>query len=570
MSRSIKKQKLLLTSKKRKTDVKEVIKQESDNAFINAGLSESNLTTSENGAVKLKSTGSPFVDQFGKLTEYINQRSMVDIFADQDELWKINPLLTIKFTLFLRTISRKVNYNNKTTEESQKGGELKNEPLIRMLWLGYNHPSVFMNNLQLFIYLGSWKDVFELMTFDLESNGWKDRKLPWSFLYRFIYSGLNDKSQKDLVIKYLPQIKSSGKNKSNRSIARSMIGAWLANSLFGNVPNKFQLYRKLKTSGAAHEWQKQISKAQFDLIDFNQIHGRALSKLVKSKFLKNQGLSEKYAEWIKKPETIEKGVKYTGYPHELLEPFNSKSLNQISDNEKSTIERQFETLVNKTKDNRENKTSFITVVDISSSMRGIITGTKYSSIHVAKSLSLFFSKFLTGNFKDTFIEFDTTCLMKSFKYNDLYHNYYHSFGSCIGSTNFQSVIDLFCKLKRDGINEKEFPTGILCISDGEFNPGSLNKTNVKTALDKLRETGFSKDYVDSFVIVLWNLTNSYSYYSLSNSTKFETKSTEKNTFYFGGFSPSTISFLINNKIETPEELFLKAMNQEILNLVRFK
>jgi len=84
----------------------------------------------------------------------------------------------------------------------------------------------------------------------------------------------------------------------------------------------------------------------------------------------------------------------------------------------------------------------------------------------------------------------------------------------------------------------------------------------------LRETGFSKDYVDSFVIVLWNLTNHY--YSSFNSTKFETKSTEKNTFYFSGFSPSTISFLINNKIETPEELFLKAMNQEILDLVRFK
>jgi hypothetical protein len=131
----------------------------------------------------------------------------------------------------------------------------------------------------------------------------------------------------------------------------------------------------------------------------------------------------------------------------------------------------------------------------------------------------------------------------------------------VGSTNFQSVIDLFVTLKYKGIAESEFPTGILCISDGEFNPTQLGETNVAAARQKLVTAGFSKEYCDSFAIVLWNLQSN------SRGNKFETDSLAKNTFYFSGYSPAVVSFL-TGKVETAEDLFDSAMNQEILNMIQ--
>jgi hypothetical protein len=122
-------------------------------------------------------------------------------------------------------------------------------------------------------------------------------------------------------------------------------------------------------------------------------------------------------------------------------------------------------------------------------------------------------------------------------------------------------------LKKTGISESEFPKGILCISDGEFNPSQLNETNVQTARKKLLSGGFSEDFANSFQIVLWNIPNSY-YGHVK--PKFETTAKEKGSYYFSGYSPSIISFLNGHEIETPRQLFDAAMNQQILNLIEVK
>ena len=41
-------------------------------------------------------------------------------------------------------------------------------------------------------------------------------------------------------------------------------------------PKQYKQYRKLKSSGTAHEWQKLISQSKFDKIYFSKIHGRDL------------------------------------------------------------------------------------------------------------------------------------------------------------------------------------------------------------------------------------------------------------------------------------------------------
>lgn len=147
--------------------------------------------------------------------------------------------------------------------------------------------------------------------------------------------------------------------------------------------------------------------------------------------------------------------------------------------------------------------------------------------------------------------------------------YVNDHSEAYGGTNFQSVIDLFIELKGRGVSEKAFPTGLLCVSDGEFNRCVSNtSTNFQTAIRKLREAGFSKEYVDNFKIILWDIPNCY--YG-DTSVKFEDFADAPNFFYMSGYDPSVVTFILggdNPKFKAPktaEELFLAAMDQDILN-----
>jgi hypothetical protein len=401
-----------------------------------------------------------------------------------------------------------------------------------------------------------------MLQYDLVYNGWENRKLNWKRFGDLILSSLENKNTLDLVKKYLPQIKARSLCKTVESQANCMIAKWICSLLFGEkeTASSYKAYRKLKTSGTAHDWQKLISQRQFDKISFDKIHGRALNLLVRSKFLKNQNLSDKYAKWVGDPKTV---VKYTGFVHELFSKL-PHSLSSLAQYEKDTINKQFATLVEKGKsEKKENQANFIVVRDTSGSMGSMATGTTMSCFNIAKALALYFSEFLTGRFTDSWIEFNNDAKMHSWKGETPIEKWYNNHSGYISSTNFQSVVNLFATLKRQGISESEFPTGILCISDGEFNPTQLGKTNVEAARSTLKSAGFSDEFVQKFQIVLWNLQSGY--YGRGTGEKFETTANESGTYYFSGYSASVITFLTGHEILNARQLFEVAMDQEILN-----
>lgn len=533
-------------------------KSTTTSAFVNAGLKNSAVTVSENGAKKYSTTGNPFVDQFSKLGSYKAPRNFNDISQDCELLWGTNKKLAVLFIFYIRMINRISQFwNGSKTSVPQKGGELKHEGMFRMIWLHFKAPEIFWKNIDVFIAAGSWKDIITMLSYDLQYNGWADRKLDWTKFGNLILSGLENKHNSELLKKYLPQIKSNNQCKTLESQADNLIAKWICSLLFGTKGEEsgttYKRYRKLKTSGTAHEWQQLISQRKFDRLDFGKIHGRALNLLVRSKFLFNQNLSDKYAAWVEKPETE---VKYTGFVHELFDKL-PRTLSLLGKNEQITINKQFQTLV--TKGGEKSQSSLIVVRDTSGSMGSQATGTSMSCYNVAKALALYFSEFLTGSFSNAWIEFNSTAKMHTWTGNNPIEKWYNDKSNYVGSTNFQSVIKLLCTIRQQGIPESEFPTGILCISDSEFNPTQLSKTNVDQALDTLRHY-FSNEYVNNFVIILWNLQ------SYTRGNKFETFGDVKNVFYFSGYSASVISFL-TSKIKTASELFEEAMNQELLNII---
>jgi hypothetical protein len=527
--------------------------------FVNAASNTPKMTTSGNGAVKFESSGSPFVDQFAVSGAYKNPRSFTDIANDCEALWSENKLDAVKFSLFLRMITRKtVDFDGRKTQESQRGVELRHEALTRMLWLYNRDRETFWANLPLFVASGCWKDVITMLRMDLEYHDVDGRILDWDRFANFIISGLNNESQVNLVKKYLPQIKSKSKCTTVHSQANYLIGMAICEKLFGDTtPASLRKYRQMKASGTAHQWQQLISKGQFDLIDFNTVCGRALSQLVKSKFLKNHDLSDKYSEWVGDQIT----VKYTGFVHELFHKLNWHDSNVIE-----TVNKQFAELIAKGEAS-EHQSKLIVVRDTSGSMScGVDAKSGMTANHIAASLALYFSEFLDGPFAGHWIDFNRTATMMEWKGNTPCEKFQNSRGSgCMSNTNFQSVIDLFVNIKQQSVAEEHFPTGILCLSDGEFDQAELSQTNVQAARNKLRSAGFSQEFCDSFQIILWNIV-SRAYGNTAGRNNFETQATAHGTYYFGGYSGSVIQFL-TDEVKTSEQLIAEALDQEILNHV---
>lgn len=534
----------------------------SGNPFINAANAEKNVTRTDNGAKAYsKLEGDVLTTQFGAVGTQAKYRPFENISKDMQALWDENPENATKFAFFVRLISRTVQYlDGSKTKEPQKGMELKNEGIMRLIWLATNQPDAFYKNIELIPIVGSWKDIIQMLSFDLQYHGWEHRVLNWDVIGKFILIQLENPNTSELIKKYLPSIKSNKKCTTVEAQADNIIAKWICALLFGakegTEASTYKKYRKLKSAGTAHEWQQLISKKYMDKLEFDKIPGRALKGLVRSKFLLNQNLQAKYEAWVNKQVTEGKTIKFTGFVHELFERFSSTTPVQ-----RATIDLQFKELVQKTMGSEQPLTSLIVVRDTSGSMGSIANGTNMSCFDVAKALALFFSEFLHGKFANNWIEFHSTAKMNSWGGGTPTQRWANDRSSYYGSTDFQSVIQLFCSIKAQGVEESDFPTGILCISDSEFNPSALNETNVESARIKLRSAGFSEEYCNNFIIVLWNLQD----YGRS---KFHTSvSTAPNTFYFSGYSASTISFLTGAKIKTAKELAQAALEQEVLSLI---
>lgn len=538
----------------------------------NSPVKKVEYTTSGNGALKLTSTGDPFVDQFGLISQYRQLRPYSSISKDMRELWNIDPMYTLKLLFYIRLITRKVKFSNGTeTSKVQKGAGLRHEAFMRMLWLAVNHSDVFYKNLPLFITIGSWKDIIQLMSYDLQYHGWDNRVLDFNKMSDFILAGLENPNTCNLVKKFLPTIKAKSKCRTLESQADTIIGKFLTHKLFdgGEFSPKlhsknYHLYRKLKSSGTAHEWQQMISRSQFN-IDFSKVHGRALALLVSGNYLKNHNLEKDYENWIKKQPV----AKFTGFVYELFKGLNLNSPLY----KKYTIDKQFENLIQTAKEGSSTESSFIVARDTSGSMDSKVVGLDITSNEVAKSIALYFSYLLKGKFANSYIEFDRKTELKYWEGNSPSDKYLKNTSYAYGNTNFLSIATLFIEIYKHTPIEK-FPSGLICVSDGEFDGYGKDKckTTFQLFKERLLKAGFPKDYVDNFKIVLWDIPNTF-YGNEEIRPKFESYADTPNFFYMGGFDPAGITFLLGGEVnksipKTPRELFETAMNQEIMDYIQ--
>ena len=530
--------------------------------------SGSNLSRTENGAITYKTTGSLLVDQFGTAGSY-RGRNISDVFGDQATLDSVDRRSAVQFIFYLRMITRKYGEDLGVN----KGQGSRDEAFKRLLWYLYSAPEVFYDNLDLLTYVGSFRDLWDI-AYLADENG---IHLDEERLFAVYTIGLQDEARRDLAIKYLPQIVSTNKVKSKRAATRNRLAKRFASYL----GLSFQEYRKLKTSGHAHRWQQAISAKDFNSINFNRIPGRALSKLVGSRFLKNQRLEADYDAWLQ----TQPVAKFTGYAYELGDAIKTarKSYQQM------TINKQFEGLVDLARQDGGLENTWV-ALDTSGSMGKKTAGGATTALNVTKSLGIYFAALNEGAFKDQVVMFSERSTLASLT-GDFITKYNQIPSNAMGNTNFQSVIDLLAKTRRENpsIPLEDYPTTILVVSDMQFDPtetrydayfGRVNRnvltasninTNHAAMMQKLKGV-FPQSYINKLKIVWWNVTD-------RNSAKntFHSTNADGGTYYVSGFDGAVISTILggeevvddygNVRQPTAEERVEAALSQPVLELV---
>lgn len=544
------------------------------NDFIKQNTRGAGTSFTENGAISYATIGTALLDQFAKAGT-ARGRDINDVWNEQGKLWAEDPEAALRFPFYLRMITRQTNIiGGERTETVQRGQGARDEAFKRFLWIARFHPDEFYRNLWLIPVVGSWKDLWTLLTMD--------DSLDHKKFFEVIAEGINDENHRDLVKKYMPRIRSAAKCKTEWAKKTNELAKEFA-KLAGWT---YKDYREFKATGKAHEFQTIICKGLYKDINWKTIPGKALLNLINGDFLTKHKLVDGYMEWLSTQPT----VKFNGYAYELgMKLGNGYDYHNISAVKKFTIDKQFDFLVNTgKKDDGAIKGNVLCALDTSGSMESPIQGGPdgLTSYDVCISLGIYFSELNTGAFHNVVAMFDDRSRMLTLKgsFSDKWYQIRHE-STAWGSTNFQSLIDLICDTRRKHpeIALEDFPKTLLVVSDMQFNPAGgwmtpggrayyeADKTNYEAAIAKLQRV-FPQEFVDEFKIVWW--------FCAGRATEdFPSTMDDAGTYVFSGFDGAVVSLLLGGEEKVDPETGAKvrpsmedvvrtALSQPVLALVK--
>ena len=504
------------------------------------------------------------------------------MFAEQAQIWAENAEAALRFPFYLRMVTRKVKVNaNNETDKVQNGQGARDEAFKRLLWIAKEHSETFYNNIWILPLVGSWKDMWTLMFYDIKEDL---NVINQKAMFEIIAQGLLCDTHVDLVKKYMPRIES----RSKCTTEWNQITNDLAKGFAKHMGLSYKEYNKTKSSGTAHTFQKLICSRNYDALNWNHIPGRALNLLVTSKFLSNHNLKDNYTQWILQQPV----AKFTGYVFELARKLREargsrgyySGSKTIPVEVKHTLDAQFKGLVDKARADGKITENVWCCLDTSGSMNQLVKGLKdvYCS-DIATSLALFFSDLNSGPFHNKLIMFDNVSTPYDMVGESFCDRVLNLPRVGCGGTNFQSAVDVIIDIRKQHpeIPLEEYPTTVLVVSDMEFN--SLNRswsggrihqteTNYEYSKNALKEV-FPSDFVDNMKFIWWDCVARHGV------NHFEGDSITPGCTFLSGFDGSIISTLLGDtrvvdertgqiRQMTAEELVAKALNQEILTYVK--
>lgn len=470
-------------------------------------------TLTENGALTPDKSGSKVLDFYSKGAAYrVGNRSEADIVSAFEDAYDEDALLALKTLFYIRDI---------------RGGQgERNTSRVCLKWLATNHPSVFIKNIENIVKFGRFDDLFVALEADNTAS---------TAVFAFIKKQLGkdarckDDSKLSLLAKWMPSINTS--SAETRALAHKFI------KYLKVTPRKYR-----KTLSALRERlnvvERLISANEWSEVNFEHVPSKA-NLLYKKAFSKHE--PERYVQFIKAVQSGEKKINAsTLFPYEVVRDCNQYSIGQNED----TLDVLWKSMPDFLATNPHNG---LVLPDVSGSMAGL-------PIQVSVSLAIYFAQRSKGFFKDHFLEFSSTAVLrkiKSKKIADAWREVSQSTNWC-GSTNLQSAFDAILKAaKANSLTQEDLPDVLYIISDMEFNQActSNSKSNFEVIKSKFASAGYKMP-----VICFWNV-------SARNDHSPVTRD-ENGTILVSGCSPSIFSQVISGVTTTPYDFMLETLNKE--------
>ena len=434
---------------------------------MNSFISAINMTTTANGALAHKGTGSRILDFFYHgATLRKNTDKALKLFK---EAFYEDPTTALRILFYIRDI---------------RGGQGERAVFRECLtWLAKEHPMWVLNNWYLIPEYGRWDDLIYIIN---------DEDKLSDDLCIYLVAQLGEdikrlKANKDvsLLAKWMPS--------ENASNPKTKAKAKLLMSKMGITPRR---YRK-----ALSTLRKYISivehnlmKKEYTTIKYDSISGKSLMKYRKA-FHRND--EQRFTEAMEAAKSGKSKVNSgTLYPYEIVDKYIGNSWNwNLYSTEDASIEAMWNNLPDYVDD-----INGLVVADTSGSMCG-------RPLHVSISLALYIAERNKNNaFKNYFITFDADPHLQEVKGNSLRQRISNLKEINAWNTDLQKVFSLVLdRAIKCNVPVEDMPKTLIIVSDMQFDQAC--KYNSSTNLEQIRER-YKKAGYEMPKLVFWNV-NSY-------------------------------------------------------------
>lgn len=490
------------------------------NSFINA----INMTTTANGALAHKSTGSHILDFF-----YHGATLRKDAIKAKKlfkEAFYEDATTALRILFYIRDI---------------RGGQGEREVFRKCLfWLAMEHPAWVINNWKLIPEYGRWDDLVMLVDASIPNH----RNICENLYSQLVQDLTNMSHNKpvSLLAKWMPSENAS--NPATRAKAKFIMKLM-------NIKPKF--YRKGLVQLRKHISivENNLRTKEYSTIKYDELPGKALMKYRKA-FHRND--EERFTVAMTKAANGEAKVNSgTLYPYEIVQKYgfdfwsNDGWGRHYSRNTdiNPTLEAAWSNLPDYVDD-----ISGLVVADTSGSMSGM-------PINVSVSLALYIAERNKNEaFKDYFITFSEKPTLQKIEGKTLRERI-----NCLESINpwntdlqavFNLVLDRAVKSK---VPVEDMPKTLIIVSDMQFDQACTNNnsTNLERIRERYNEAGYPMP-----TLVFWNV-NSYS--------NVPAKMNDDGVLLLSGCSPTVLQYAVSSTFNPMDMVYKITESERYKNIV---
>lgn len=487
---------------------------------------QNNISTTENGAIGLATSGKVLTDFFFMVSSFRNLKES-ELIKRVVELIKSKDPYILKLLFYIRDV-----------REGLGERRLFRIAMKTLCRSGKLDDQFFIDTITTYIPMyGRYDDILVFL-----DTQYQDVVI--DFIKKTLkedLKALNNKKSVSLMAKWLPS------NNTSSEESRQM-----AHLIATKLGLSARDYRKTlsKLRHYIDVVERKMCAKQWGDINYNTVPSKA-NLLYGNAFLRND--EQRRREYLAKLSVGDKSVKInaaTNYPHDIVAKYSDGAYYSVrASHYNETYEQLWKNLPDV-----EGLKNTIVVRDGSGSMTSPIGGTSVTALHVSTALAIYCAERLEGEFKDKFITFSSRpgirdlseCGSLQSKLNLCYKE-----DDC-SNTDIEKVFHLIlATAKQNKLSQEELPAQILIISDMEFDEAT---TTLSQNYDTLFDTIARKYHAEGYKmpkLVFWNV--------YSRTGTIPCKENDQGVLLISGFSQNVINMVNTGEVD-PYKAIINALS----------